>query len=172
MKRMGLHVELVREHCKYWAWNDRKVGEWDQIYLLGKQSAYESMLYNKVDYVVTDSPILLAGMYQDLHSDGNRRYVKRAAYDFMSHANSRGVTYVNFFLQRSKPFDPRGRWESEERAREVDIFIKGELESEGQPFSVIRGPERWRDLEILSYMDMCMPWYMYVAPLLRTIGLS
>jgi ABC-type oligopeptide transport system ATPase subunit len=154
MKLMGLHVELVREYVKYWAWNDRKVREWDQLYLLGKQSAYESMLYGKVDYIVTDSPILLAGIYQEFRSSGKDKYVGDAAKAFLNHAKQNNVIYRNFFLNRDKPFDPRGRWETEDEAKEIDKFILHYLESfeEAPPF-MISGPNDERDLEILSVLN-------------------
>ena len=152
MKLTGIHVELVREYVKYWAWNDRKVREWDQLYLLGKQSAYESMLYDKVDYIVTDSPILLAGIYQEFRSNGKDSYVSEAAQAFMAHAEERGVTYKNFFLKRNKPFDPRGRYETESQAKEVDRFVYDYLcKYSGFKPTEISGPDEYRDAEILSY---------------------
>lgn len=154
MKQKGYHVELVREYCKYWAWNDRKVREWDQLYLLGKQSAYESMLYGKVDFIVTDSPVLLAGIYQDYRSQGEHKYVGDAAKAFMTHAESSGsVKYLNFILKRSKPFDPRGRWETEEEARRIDKFVSEYLaEFCAEPPIVIEGPEEDRPVSLLSHV--------------------
>ncbi len=153
MKLTGIHVELVREYVKYWAWNDRKVREWDQLYLLGKQSAYESMLYGKVDYIVTDSPILLAGIYQEFRSNGKDSYVSNAAQAFMAHAEEQGVTYKNFFLKRNKPFDPRGRYETEDQAKEVDRFVYNYLcKYSGFKPIEISGPDERRDAEILGYL--------------------
>jgi hypothetical protein len=153
MKLAGTHVELVREYVKYWAWNDRKIREWDQLYLLGKQSAYESMLYGKVDYIVTDSPILLAGVYQEFRSNGEDSYVSNAAQAFMAHAEEQGVTYKNFFLKRNKPFDPRGRYETENQAKEVDRFVYDYLcKYSGFKPIEISGPDEYRDAEILSYL--------------------
>lgn len=155
MKLNGFHVELVREYVKYWAWNDRKVREWDQLYLLGKQSAYESMLYGKVDFIVTDSPILLAGIYQEYRSGGADKYVGDAAKAFMNHASANGVDYVNFVLERTKPFDPRGRWETKEQAIQIDVFVRNYLlECSGTPI-VVQGPNHKRDEEILSLLQEC-----------------
>lgn len=155
MKLNGFHVELVREYVKYWAWNDRKVREWDQLYLLGKQSAYESMLYGKVDFIVTDSPILLAGIYQEYRSEGKDKYVGYAAKSFMNHASSNGVEYKNFVLERTKPFDPRGRWETEGQAKEIDQFVRDYLvEYSGVP-EVVCGPNEKRDEEILTLLERC-----------------
>lgn len=157
LKLMGAHVELVREYVKYWAWNDRKVKEFDQLYLVGKQSAYESMLYGKVDYIVTDSPILLAGVYQNYRSDGKYQYVNKVAMDFMKQGKDRGVEYKNFFLVRNKPFDPRGRWETEDEAKDIDKFIYSYLVDISQdgtydpPVSIF-GDNDKRDYEILSHL--------------------
>lgn len=157
LKLMGAHVELVREYVKYWAWNDRKVREFDQLYLVGKQSAYESMLYGKVDYIVTDSPILLAGVYQDFRSNGKFKYVSKVALDFMDQGRQMGVEYKNFFLARNKPFDPRGRWETEDEAKEIDRFIYSHLvdiareHSYNSPISIF-GDNDKRDFEILSHL--------------------
>jgi hypothetical protein len=146
-------VELVREYVKYWAWNDRKVREWDQLYLLGKQSAYESMLYGKVDFIVTDSPILLAGIYQEYRSGGADKYVGEAAKAFMKHAEDNGVEFMNFVLDRTKPFDPRGRWETEEQAREIDKFVWNYLVECAEVPITIYGPNERRDEEILGILQ-------------------
>ena len=154
MKLLGLHVELVREYVKYWAWNDRKVREWDQLYLLGKQSAYESMLYGKVDYIVTDSPILLAGAFQEFRSKGKDKYVSIAAQSFIEHAKRNNVTYLNFLLNRCGPYDERGRWETREEAEEIDSFIRDYVNTyEGKPALEISGPGFNRDQEIISFIE-------------------
>lgn len=132
MKMLGLHVELVREYVKLWAWSGRKVRREDQIYLLGKQSAYESMLYGKVDYIVTDSPVLLAGMYAEWHNGADGQYVTAAANSFIEQAKRTSqANPKNYVLERSGPFDPRGRWESAEEAIELDEFLGKYLQYHG-----------------------------------------
>jgi hypothetical protein len=34
---------------------------------------------------------------------------------------------MNFFINRSKPFDPRGRYETEEQAKLVDVELRAYL---------------------------------------------
>jgi hypothetical protein len=112
------------------------------------------MLYGKVDFIVTDSPILLAGIYQEYRSEGRDKYVGNAAKAFMNHARECGVEYINFVLERSKPFDPRGRWETEEQAKDVDVFVRNYLfDTEGQMFTTVYGPNEKRDEEILSILQ-------------------
>lgn len=155
MKMRGLHVELVREYVKLWAWGGRKVRQEDQIYLLGKQSAYESMLYGKVDYIVTDSPVLLAGMYAEWHNGADGKYVTRAANSFIeqSRRNS-GVRIRNYLLERNGPFDPRGRWETAEEAERFDQFLEEGLVWNNYDYEPVRGSEEEKVAEIMRNLDL------------------
>jgi hypothetical protein len=151
MKILGLHVELVREYVKLWAWSGRQVRKEDQIYLLGKQSAYESMLYGKVDYIVTDSPILLAGVYAEWHNGLDGQYVTLAANSFIEQAKATGEVVVeNYILERDGEFDMRGRWESEEQARGMDVFLRECLEHHSHSAISVGGSEEQKVQAILS----------------------
>lgn len=149
MKMKGLHTELVREYVKLWAWSGRKVRKEDQLYLLGKQSAYESVLYGKVDYIVTDSPVPLAGLYAEWHNGDEGKYVTAAANAFVSQSQRiSNVTIRNYLLHRVGPFDPRGRWESEEEAKALDEFLLMYLEKNSHPFKLVTGSE-WAKAEAI-----------------------
>ena len=150
MKYRGLHCELVREYVKTWAWQDKKVGEFDQMYLLGKQSKYESILYGKVDYIVTDSPILLCPIYELYHS--GKELVAPAALNFLDDAKTKGVEHINFVLRRNKPFDTRGRYDTAEEAVEVDHAIITFLLEHNIPYTEILSDDRNRVDEILKHL--------------------
>jgi hypothetical protein len=129
-------VELVREYVKSWTFNSRQVTESSGIYFLGKQAEYESILYNKVDFIVTDSPILLAGMFPIYRH--NLHYVSDAAQEFMRHAGSQGVQYKNFVLTRGEYYSTVGRWETKEEAEQFDKFITGYLNSNSFDYTEVR----------------------------------
>lgn len=148
MKYRGIHCELVREYVKQWAWQAKKVGPFDQMYLLGKQSKYESMLYGKVDFVVTDSPLLLCPIYERFYS--GKDCVGPAAINFLDDAKSKGVTHMNFLLKRFKEFDTRGRYETAEQAIKVDEAVKEYLQSNDIPFHELTVSDRSRVDEILN----------------------
>ena len=155
MKMGGCHVELVREYVKLWAWGGRKVRKEDQIYLLGKQSAYESMLYGKVDYIVTDSPVLLAGVYAEWHNGPDGKYVTAAADEFVSQAKrGSGVRVHNYLLRRSGFFDPRGRWETANEAERFDKFLEQSLMMNGHNYTPIDGTERGKVEEIMAGLGL------------------
>lgn len=132
MKLAGIHYELVREYVKNWVWNDKKIKESDQLYLLGKQSQYESLLYNQVDYIITDSPVLLSGAYQTYYTD--QTYCTDAALSFLEHSRQKGVNHLNLFINRTKKFDNRGRYNTEEEAIVFDSYLKNFLKEKEIPF--------------------------------------
>jgi nicotinamide riboside kinase len=148
MKYRGVHCELVREYVKQWAWQKKKVGPFDQMYLLGKQSKYESMLYGQVDYIITDSPLLLCPIYERYYS--GKDLIAPAAVNFLDDAKSKGVTHLNFLLKRNKEFDPRGRYETAEQAIKVDGVVKTYLEEHNIPFYELSVSDRTRVDEILN----------------------
>lgn len=149
LKDQKKNVELVREYVKTWAWEGRKVDAASQIYLLGKQASYENKLYGKVDFIVTDSPVLLAGIYALRHPEEKCKYVSDAALGYIR-AHSDEVEYVNIFLQREKEYDPRGRFESEEQAKEMDEFIKKYLVDNNICFYEVRS----RIGEVMNFLKV------------------
>lgn len=143
MKMFRKDVELVREYVKMWAWTNKKVRPADQIYLLGKQSAYESFLYGNVEYVVTDSPVMLAGAYAEWHSGADGKYVSDAAKSFYEVSQkSHNVTYLNYFLGRNNAFETKGRYETEEEAKSFDEFLMAHLTGTIGPYLIIHGSEQ------------------------------
>ena len=63
MKNAGYKVELVTEYAKDMVYENRTNILSDQLYILAKQNRRLSRLKDSVDYVVTDSPLLLSNIY-------------------------------------------------------------------------------------------------------------
>ena len=130
-KLEGFHAELVSEYVKQWAWQDIMPGKFDQVYLFGKQARRESLLYDKVDYIVTDSPLWLSAFYEQRYV--GREIISPAVHNFMDYAREHGVIHHNFWLRRTKPYDPRGRFESEEGSDENHKLLRGFLDKHAVP---------------------------------------
>ncbi len=122
LKMQHKHCEMVREYIKSWAWEGRTPNNYDQVYLFGKQAKYESLLYGKVDFIITDSPLLLSGFYEWWHQDSE--LVTKAAREFMRSANVHGVEYINFWLGGHEHFDPRGRNHGKEEVAAIENAMK------------------------------------------------
>lgn len=134
LKAAGKNVELVREYVKDWAWEGRKISTYDQIYFLGKQVRRESMLYGKVDWIVTDSPVMMNLYYAQRYcSVSLGEGVRAATLSFYRQAADDGHKHVHVFLYRNKPYVSEGRYQTEDEAREIDTGIKRLLEDFRMP---------------------------------------
>jgi hypothetical protein len=71
MKVKDLKVELVNEYVKAWAHMGRPIRSFDQVYIFGKQLNAEDKLlfHSNLDYIVSDSPILIQCCYAKLAND-------------------------------------------------------------------------------------------------------
>jgi len=146
LKYRQLHCELVTEFVKRWAWQNRKPTIYDQLYLAGVQSQSESLLYHKVDYIVTDSPIILAGFY-----DRTRSVCLPAVLNFLALTKEDGIIHKNFFLERSnRSFDSRGRFEDEASAKSLDFDLKEFLDIHHIQYTSVSCPESERANFILK----------------------
>lgn len=121
LKAQGDNAELVREYVKDWAWEDRKINAFDQLYFLGKQIRRESMLYGKVSHIVTDSPINLNVLYARRYAPpAIAKGVTRAVLGFYEVAAESEVNHVHVMLRRSKAYNPMGRFQNASEARALD----------------------------------------------------
>lgn len=121
MKDKGYNVELVREYIKEWCWTERPIDEFTQPISYGVQLERETQLYGKVDYIITDSPLILYPVYQD-YNYGHKSLEPQVLNDLRV-AKAKKVDHVNFMLQRCNHFDTRGRFETEEQAKQVDRLL-------------------------------------------------
>ena len=65
LKLAGINAELVTEFAKDKVWEESKAVFQNQAYIFGKQYFRISRVQDKVDVVITDSPILLSPFYTD-----------------------------------------------------------------------------------------------------------
>lgn len=130
LKSQDKNAELVREYVKSFAWEGRKIGTYDQLYFLGKQSRYESLLYGKVDYIITDSPVLLGGYYaQKYCPEAIASGIKAASIAFYEQAANDGHKHIHIFLKRTKKYNTAGRYQTAEEAIEIDAGVKSYLQN-------------------------------------------
>ena len=129
LKSQGEHVELVREYVKDWAWEGRAITTYDQIYFLGKQVRRESMLYGKVDWIVTDSPVMMNLYYAQRYCSSTlAEGVRSATLAFYRQAVEDGHKHIHILLERNKPYIGAGRYQTETEALEIDVGVKRVLE--------------------------------------------
>lgn len=117
LKLAGVNAELVTEFAKDKVYEETKEVWNNQAYIFGKQSFKISKLNEKVDVVVTDSPLFLSILYNqdDLLGGEFNTVVKRV----FSHYDN-----MNYFVNRVKPYNPSGRNQTEEQSDELSDLLR------------------------------------------------
>lgn len=155
LKTKGISCELVREYLKIWAWEGKEIRPVDQIYLLGQQAQAEAVLYGKVDYIITDSPVLLPAVYQKLFHEGT--YIGDAAKGIMTDARKHhNVKYENYVLIRQEgPYESEGRYQDLETAKQIDEAIINYLyDNTGEGITLLYCPINDRVNDILTNLGV------------------
>ena len=116
LKLKGINCELVHEEAKEFTWEERQMTLGCQPYIFAKQMRNLWRLKGKVDYAITDSPILLSLAYA-VSGEWPASFNDYVVDQFNAFEN------VNFFLTRSKPYQMVGRSQSFEEAIALDRKI-------------------------------------------------
>ena len=66
MKKLGYSVDLVTEYAKELVWEERNATFDDELYIFAKQNHRIFRLNEKVDFIVTDAPLLQKLYYMPL----------------------------------------------------------------------------------------------------------
>jgi nicotinamide riboside kinase len=114
-KRRGWNVELVTEVAKDLVWEGRHCALGNQAYVFGRQIQRVDRLKGQVDYVITDSPVLLSAIYAP--GDYPQEWEKVVVELWKRYDNSVA------FLGRGPWFDDRGRVHNLQDSLEIDRRI-------------------------------------------------
>lgn len=117
LKMRNINCELVVEYAKSRVWqNDLEVFQ-NQLYVIGKQSLYQSRLKGKVEVIITDSPIFMGAFYahQLPYFEHFKEVLKAMHQEYES---------FDCFIKRVKPYNPKGRFQDEDGAKKIDDEIK------------------------------------------------
>lgn len=130
MKKLNYNVELVTEYAKDLVWEDRmNVLLEDQLYILAKQARKLHRIADKVDFVITDAPLVQGLMYKPHeYFTGFEPLVVEI---FKTYNNQ------NYFLKRITKYDPVGRYQNEQEAIDIDNRLMNILNTHNIPFTVI-----------------------------------
>jgi tRNA uridine 5-carbamoylmethylation protein Kti12 len=143
MKSNDMSVELVTEYAKELVWAERLKMFHDQIYITAKQNHRIARLIDKVEYVITDSPVLMGRVYVP-----ENYYPSLNSLIWEIH-NS--YTNLNFFLTRVKKYNPVGRNQNEEQSNELSKRIRGMLDYTGIKYHEIKASKDAPD-KILEFI--------------------
>lgn len=132
LKMKGMNVELVTEFAKDKTWEHNSKALTCQPYVFGKQSYRMDRCADEVDIIITDSPLFLSAMY-NFDSDIEPEFTQTVIKKFNEFEN------YNFFLKRLKEYNPKGRNQTEEEAKELDNKIKTNLNKFNIEYEEVNG---------------------------------
>jgi nicotinamide riboside kinase len=118
LKWMGINCEMGPEYAKEKVWEESLKILNNQIYVFGKQLHTLIRVVDKVDVVITDSPLLLSLVY----GDNECEHFKKLVLDVYDRFNN-----LDIFLTRVKKYNPSGRLQTKEEAIEIDVKLKSLL---------------------------------------------
>lgn len=118
LKWAGINCELVTEFAKDLTWERRTHTLQNQIYIFGKQHHRLFRLHDKVDVIITDSPLILSGFYDSMYGEDRNELTDLIRREVMRYEN------MNYFLNRTKPYNPKGRNQTEEESNMLSVSLK------------------------------------------------
>lgn len=133
LKFRGVNCEYIQEYAKDKAWEFGtnhlgipKVFQ-AQEYIFAKQHFRFRRCAEDVDVIISDCPLLLGLVYMpdDFPIPSLRTAIREAYNMYDNH---------NVFLVRNKPYNPKGRFQTEEAAKSLDGDIKKILDSQEVPY--------------------------------------
>ena len=134
LKTLGINCELVSEFAKDKTWEHNATALNCQEYIFGKQSYRLKRCREEVDVIITDSPLPLTIIYT--HDE----LIKKPLTDLVM-AVYNSYENINFFINRVKPYNPKGRNQTAEESDALSAEIKNLYQQLNIPYTEINGDE-------------------------------
>lgn len=124
MKSHGILLEIAPEYAKTAVWEGNLEMLKDQLTIYAMQYRSINRLYGKVEYVVTDSPLLLSNIYGKL----NDKLLPSSFYDLVVDTHKM-FDSIDIILPRdpSIKYEVEGRVHSYEESIKIDELISNEV---------------------------------------------
>ena len=130
MKILGINCEDVTEFAKDVTWEGHHNLLSDQLYLLAQQNRKLERLRNQVDWVITDSPLLLSLHY------ANDDYLPNSFKNLVLDVWNSYDNY-NIFINRNHAYSAIGRNQNEEESLVIAYQLKDLLKNNNIDFDEV-----------------------------------
>ena len=155
LKQAGINAELITEFAKDKTWEHNATALGCQEYDFGKQSYRLARCKADVDVIVTDSPLPLSILYtQDPALLADDAFHKVVMNVFNSYHN------CNYYINRAKPYNPKGRNQTEEQSDVIAGLTKQLLDENGIRYVETKGDaEGYQEIidDVLDYLGHIEP---------------
>lgn len=134
LKKLGVNCELVCEFAKDKTWENNLKALSCQEYVFGKQSYRLARCRDDVDVIITDSPLPLSIIYNT--NPAIEDSYKKLVMDVFNTYNN-----VNFYVTRVKPYNPKGRNQTELESDGIATKLKNLYQELNIPYETINGDD-------------------------------
>lgn len=130
LKKSGYNCELALEFAKDKVWEESYHVMNNQLYIFGKQFHRLWRLIDKVDIIITDSPLIMSLYY-------GRNNTTTSFNDFVLEQHNQ-FTSMNYFIVRNKDnYQTEGRLQTKEEAEVIDNELLELLKKYNIPFEKV-----------------------------------
>ena len=146
LKWMNVNCEYASEYAKDKTWEKSFNVLSNQVHVFGEQHHRIWRLLNDTDVIITDSPLLLSLIYDKEKSSEFKNFVIREFKKYNS---------LNYFLERQAKYNPKGRTQTLEESKLIDLQIKNMLDELSITYKVFDGEKSSVEKivkDILSHM--------------------
>lgn len=133
LKQLDFNCEEIYEQAKWFTWEKRDMALKVQPYLFGKQLRDTEILKGQVDIAITDSPLLLCEYYGRKYCDYPESFYT-AVRDISANFDN-----LNFFIHRTKKYNPAGRNQTEEESKACAYELLTMLNKLDVPYKGVDG---------------------------------
>lgn len=136
MKQRGINCELISEYAKHLVWRENMGLLSNQVYVFAKQYEQQERLRGKVDYIITDSPLLLNYYYNQQNAKHKRGQVLNSLGSLVFETWD---TFDNimFYVERTKPYNPLGRNQTSDESDQIGKELIAFLDNSSYPYTKI-----------------------------------
>lgn len=140
LKMNGVNAELITEYAKDKTWEENHMALNNQMYLFGEQSYRMSRCADKVDVIVTDSPLLLNIIY-------NKDNRLPPSFNDVVEGVFNTYQNINYLVYPNKTYKRIGRSQTKAQAQEIGNDIISILKANDYDYKEITG-------DILGYQQV------------------
>ena len=134
LKMRGIQCELITEKAKDLTWEQNFTALNHQLFVSGNQVYRQERVENKVDVVITDSPILLGLFYNTDPNQETKKLLEKLLLSIFKRKDN-----INVWINRKHNYNTVGRNQNEEEATAISEKISKFLDYHKIPVITIDG---------------------------------
>lgn len=136
LKKKHISCDAPYEFPKTLAWDENHLAIQDQLYVLANQHRGIVKSYGKVDYIISDSPILLSLIYRNYYKGVEYpSTLYNESFDKMVLDTHSYYDNLNIVLKRSVGvYNEKERYQNLEKSIELDNMIQSKLDECNIPY--------------------------------------